>query len=214
MLAPPCESPDCRQVIHTPCGQGLYSGGYGGMIDAAFCVYGPAWLVHRLRGRARPIAPSRRVARAPHKSAGKSSPIGRGRVFTAAASRRSPEVGFLKGQGDLEQLKALGRHIVCELSGCRPSLLSDISAIAAMMIAAANAARATIMESAFHRFEPQGVSGTVICGRVASLDPHLAREGLCGHGFLHVPRLTSRSLGCLRPCGAHAESGRACWPPN
>ena len=31
-----------------------------------------------------------------------------------------------------------------------------------MMIAAAQAARATIMESAFHRFEPQGVSGTVI----------------------------------------------------
>jgi S-adenosylmethionine decarboxylase len=71
-------------------------------------------------------------------------------------------VGFLKGQGDLRKLKALGRHIVCELSGCHPSLLSDINGIAAMMITAAKAAGATIMESAFHRFEPQGVSGTVI----------------------------------------------------
>ncbi len=71
-------------------------------------------------------------------------------------------MGFLKGQGDLNELKALGRHIVCELSGCHPALLSDIDGIAAMMLAAAKAARATIMESAFHRFEPQGVSGTVI----------------------------------------------------
>ncbi len=59
-------------------------------------------------------------------------------------------------------MKALGRHIVCELSGCQPAALSEINGIAAMMIAAAKAARATIMESAFHRFEPQGVSGTVI----------------------------------------------------
>jgi len=59
-------------------------------------------------------------------------------------------------------LKALGRHIVCELSGCDPGLLSDVDGIHGMMVAAAKAARATIMESAFHRFEPQGVSGTVI----------------------------------------------------
>jgi S-adenosylmethionine decarboxylase len=31
-----------------------------------------------------------------------------------------------------------------------------------MMVAAARAANATILQSSFHRFEPQGVSGTVI----------------------------------------------------
>jgi len=59
-------------------------------------------------------------------------------------------------------LKALGTHIVCELSGCDPTALSDVDGVHAMMVAAARAANATILESSFHRFEPQGVSGTVI----------------------------------------------------
>jgi S-adenosylmethionine decarboxylase len=59
-------------------------------------------------------------------------------------------------------LKALGTHIVCELSGCNSEALTDVDAVHGVMIAAAKAANATIMESAFHRFEPQGVSGTVI----------------------------------------------------
>ena len=59
-------------------------------------------------------------------------------------------------------MKALGTHIVCELSGCDPTALSDVDGVQEMMIAAARAARATVLESSFHRFEPQGVSGTVI----------------------------------------------------
>ena len=59
-------------------------------------------------------------------------------------------------------MKALGTHIVCELSGCDPVALSDLDGVQNMMIAAARIAHATILESSFHRFEPQGVSGTVI----------------------------------------------------
>ena len=59
-------------------------------------------------------------------------------------------------------MKALGTHIVCELSGCDPTALSDVDGVHKMMIAAAKAANATILQSSFHRFEPQGVSGTVI----------------------------------------------------
>jgi S-adenosylmethionine decarboxylase len=59
-------------------------------------------------------------------------------------------------------LKALGTHIVCELSGCDPEVLTDVEAVRDMMIGAAKAARATVMEVAFHRFEPQGVSGVVV----------------------------------------------------
>jgi S-adenosylmethionine decarboxylase len=105
-------------------------------------------------------------------------------------------VGFLKGQGDLYKLKALGRHIVCELSGCRPSLLSDINGIAAMMIAAAQAARATIMESAFHRFEPQGVSGTVILA-----ESHLSIHTWPEKGYAAMDFYT---------CGDHTDPWLAC----
>jgi S-adenosylmethionine decarboxylase len=147
------------------------------------------------RGRRalRAIAASRpRTAKAPARALRK---VG-GTDCTAAASRRSPEVGFLKGQGDLYKLKALGRHIVCELSGCQPSLLSDIHGIAAMMIAAAKAAGATIMESAFHRFEPQGVSGTVI----------LAESHLSIHTW---PEKAYAAMD-FYTCGDHTDPWAAC----
>jgi len=59
-------------------------------------------------------------------------------------------------------LNALGTHIVCELSGCDAEKLSDIDVVRAMMVEAAKVAKATIMESAFHRFQPHGVSGVVV----------------------------------------------------
>jgi S-adenosylmethionine decarboxylase len=59
-------------------------------------------------------------------------------------------------------MKALGTHIVCELSGCDTKALTDVDAVRGMMIGAAKASRATVMEVAFHRFEPQGVSGVVV----------------------------------------------------
>ncbi len=93
-------------------------------------------------------------------------------------------------------MKALGRHIVCELSGCHPSLLSDINGIAAMMIAAAKAARATIMESAFHRFEPQGVSGTVILA-----ESHLSIHTWPEKGYAAMDFYT---------CGDHTDPWLAC----
>ena len=99
--------------------EALYSGGprgYDGrrspLIDRLGGNLGPQILSsprgHGL-GKARPFAPLRRVARAPLKSAGTSSSMGRRRVCTAAASRRSPEVGFLKGQGDLRKIEGTGQ---------------------------------------------------------------------------------------------------------
>jgi S-adenosylmethionine decarboxylase len=93
-------------------------------------------------------------------------------------------------------LKALGRHIVCELSGCDPKRLSDVEGIAAMMIAAAKAARATIMESAFHRFEPQGVSGTVILA-----ESHLSIHTWPEKGYAAMDFYT---------CGDHTDPWLAC----
>jgi S-adenosylmethionine decarboxylase len=93
-------------------------------------------------------------------------------------------------------LKALGRHIVCELSGCQRSLLSDINGIAAMMNAAAKAAGATIMESAFHRFEPQGVSGTVILA-----ESHLSIHTWPEMGYAAMDFYT---------CGEHTDPWLAC----
>lgn len=93
-------------------------------------------------------------------------------------------------------MKALGRHIVCEFSGCDPMLLSDVDGIHTMMIAAAKAARATVMESAFHRFEPQGVSGTVILA-----ESHLSIHTWPEKGYAAMDFYT---------CGDHTDPWLAC----
>lgn len=93
-------------------------------------------------------------------------------------------------------MKALGRHIVCEFSGCDPASLSDVKGIHAMMIGAAKAARATIMESAFHRFEPQGVSGTVILA-----ESHLSIHTWPEKGYAAMDFYT---------CGDHTDPWLAC----
>jgi S-adenosylmethionine decarboxylase len=85
---------------------------------------------------------------------------------------------------------------VCEFSGCDPTLLSDVGGIHTMMIAAAKAARATVMESAFHRFEPQGVSGTVILA-----ESHLSIHTWPEKGYAAMDFYT---------CGDHTDPWLAC----
>ncbi len=57
---------------------------------------------------------------------------------------------------------ALGRHITVELTGCDPIRIADPEAVEKALLGAAEHAGAHIIESSFHRFEPQGVSGFVI----------------------------------------------------
>jgi len=75
-------------------------------------------------------------------------------------------------------------------------LLSDVDGIHTMMIAAAKAARATVMESAFHRFEPQGVSGTVILA-----ESHLSIHTWPEKGYAAMDFYT---------CGDHTDPWLAC----
>ncbi len=93
-------------------------------------------------------------------------------------------------------MNALGRHIVCEFSGCDPVTLSDVEGIHSMMVAAAEAAHATIRESAFHRFDPQGVSGTVILA-----ESHLSIHTWPEKGYAAMDFYT---------CGDHTDPWRAC----
>ena len=105
-------------------------------------------------------------------------------------------MGFPQVKETWYKLKALGRHIVCEFSGCDPSVLSDIDRIAGMMVQAAKLAGATVMESAFHRFEPQGVSGTVILA-----ESHLSVHTWPEKGYAAMDFYT---------CGDHTDPWLAC----
>jgi S-adenosylmethionine decarboxylase len=59
-------------------------------------------------------------------------------------------------------LKALGRHILLELHGCDSEILESHDQIEQIMKGAALAAKATIVKSVFHHFNPYGVSGVVV----------------------------------------------------
>ncbi len=58
--------------------------------------------------------------------------------------------------------QALGRHLIVELWDADPHLLDDAHALEQLLLQAARAANATVIQSVFHRFSPYGVSGVVV----------------------------------------------------
>ena len=93
-------------------------------------------------------------------------------------------------------MKALGTHIVCELSGCNAALLTDVDAVATMMEQAALEANATPITKAFHRFQPQGVSGVVVIQ-----ESHLSIHTWPEAGYAAMDFYT---------CGDHTDPWLAC----
>jgi len=58
--------------------------------------------------------------------------------------------------------QALGRHLILEIWDADPHLLNDAHALEKLLLQAARAANATVIQSVFHRFSPYGVSGVVV----------------------------------------------------
>lgn len=59
-------------------------------------------------------------------------------------------------------MKILGKHLIVELSDCDRAILDDVSAMEKHLNEAARRSGATIVQSVFHRYNPQGVSGVVV----------------------------------------------------
>jgi len=60
------------------------------------------------------------------------------------------------------ELHALGRHLLVELHGCHPDSLKKVDVVKDILVGAARACGATIVDVAFHEFNPFGVSGVVV----------------------------------------------------
>lgn len=82
-------------------------------------------------------------------------------------------------------MKALGRQIVVEFYGCNQQTLNDVAAIKRSMRGAAIAAGATIVQDAFHLFNPHGVSGVVVIA-----ESHLAIHTWPEYGYAAVDLFT------------------------
>lgn len=92
-------------------------------------------------------------------------------------------------------MKALGCHIVAEMSLCDPEILTDLERVKDAMVKAAVEANAEVREVAFHRFIPHGVSGVVVIS-----ESHLSIHTWPEIGYAAVDIYT---------CGAHTDPMKA-----
>lgn len=80
---------------------------------------------------------------------------------------------------------ALGNHILVEFMNCDPHIMNDVAAIERDMVAAAQKAKATVINSTFHHFSPYGVSGVVVIQ-----ESHLAIHTWPEYGYAAVDLFT------------------------
>lgn len=82
-------------------------------------------------------------------------------------------------------MDALGYHLLLELKDCDRELLNDPGRLEQLLVEAANRAGATVVQKAFHQFNPHGVSGVVIIA-----ESHLFIHTWPEHGYAAVDIFT------------------------
>lgn len=93
-------------------------------------------------------------------------------------------------------MKTLGRHLLVELYQCDHKVISDVRKIEEVMVGAAKAAKATIVDVVFHNFNPNGISGVIVVQ-----ESHLAIHTWPEFGFASVDIYTCGSS--VNPWKAH-----------
>ena len=121
-------------------------------------------------------------------------------------------------------MNALGRHLLLELKNCNQEVLNDLDYIRDCLCETAEQIGATVVNQAFHRFSPHGVSGVVLiaeshlgihtwpeyrfaavdiftCGDTIdpgdAIDPLVEKLGAEDHSFMELNRgiLTDSAIG-------------------
>lgn len=80
---------------------------------------------------------------------------------------------------------ALAKHLLLELRECNREALDDLDFLKRTLHQAAHELGVTVLGDAFHRFEPQGVSGIVFVA-----ESHLAIHTWPEHGYAAVDIFT------------------------
>ncbi len=92
-------------------------------------------------------------------------------------------------------LTALGKHTIIDLYDCNREKINDVTLLEKTLLRAAKAAKATIIKSHFHKFSPQGVSGTIIIA-----ESHFNLHSWPEHGYVALDLFT---------CGTSLDSTKA-----
>ena len=91
-------------------------------------------------------------------------------------------------------MKTLGRHLIAEFYDCDPACLDDVGVIRTAMLEGAQAVGATVVGELFHKYAPQGVTGTLLIA-----ESHLSVHTWPESGYAAVDVFT---CGGLDPRGA------------
>ena len=83
------------------------------------------------------------------------------------------------------QGKTLGKQLLVELSGCHGGMLDSTALVERCLVEAVREAKATVVQTVFHRFSPYGVSGVVVIA-----ESHVAIHTWPEHGYAAVDIFT------------------------
>jgi len=86
-------------------------------------------------------------------------------------------------------MKTIGRHLIAEFYRCETGFLDDTEGVRRLMLETAEIIGATVMGASFHRFTPQGVSGTVVIS-----ESHLSIHTWPEYGYVAVDIYTCGGL--------------------
>jgi len=86
-------------------------------------------------------------------------------------------------------MKTVGRHLLIEFYDCDRPLLDDLDSLRKIMIMAAETVGASVVGETFHRFAPQGVSGTVVIA-----ESHLSLHTWPENGYAAIDIFTCGGL--------------------
>ncbi len=93
-------------------------------------------------------------------------------------------------------MKRLGQHILVEFSDCDRDLLNDLASIESILTEAARQARATIVDTVFHHYNPHGLSGVVVIA-----ESHISIHTWPEYGYAAADVFT---------CGDQVDPWKAC----
>lgn len=82
-------------------------------------------------------------------------------------------------------MNALGRHLLLELKDCNREIINDVESVRSLLCDTAEHIGATIVNQAFHKFSPQGVSGVVVIA-----ESHICVHTWPEHGYAAVDIFT------------------------
>lgn len=91
--------------------------------------------------------------------------------------------------GGNRKLKTIGRHLIAEFYGCGQEILDEVEQVRRRMRQAAELIGATIVGDTFHKFAPQGVSGSVVIA-----ESHLSVHTWPENGYVAVDIYTCGGL--------------------